>query len=615
MRRKGVGHCTHRGKSKKWEGLEEGKRRKKIRRGRKNRNIYKKCRIYYVNMRGIKSKICSLEEILNTVKPSILCLTETHMGKEERIEISGYKLFTNNRNREGGGVLIGVCEEIGKVAVEIKREEKTFESVWIKIDNGKLKVRVGVIYAPQESKTTLKEIEEMYRSIKDEMREAEIHKEKVMIWGDFKINCKIGNAIPGNNEEVTKGGKVLKKLVKDLNLRIVNADTKCEGIWTRKENEKRSVLDYGLIREGDEEGIIKMFIDEEKLYTPYRMTKHITYMDHCAMLLDMDWDMASRNQVAEDKMVLDLKKFKANTESTGLTNIAREKISLAEKYTKWQKEVNRIMAKCERKAKKGGKSVIKSVRHLMTQKRNIKKKRLNETDGERKRLLRVQERLIDEYIVEENSKEQGDRIKKTVEEIKKSGGVNGAAFWDFKKKVDGQKENTRSAVRGKNGEMLENVQEIKREFEEFYINLFMDNEPLTREEKTAEEINSMMIEWAVKNKVPGEGLPKTKMAELERVVSNLKNKNTRDRESMSNRMIKNMGTDMKESLKILINDIEEQIQTPVEWDKMGILSVKKGKGSNLSLDNRRGLFITYTVSKIFERLRLDKVKGEINKKN
>ena len=43
---------------------EKGKMRK-IRRGKKNQNIFKNLVTYYVNIRGIKSKIRSLNEILD----------------------------------------------------------------------------------------------------------------------------------------------------------------------------------------------------------------------------------------------------------------------------------------------------------------------------------------------------------------------------------------------------------------------------------------------------------------------------------------------------------------------------------------------------------------------
>ena len=52
--------------------------------------------MYYVNTRGIKSKINSIERIAQEVSPHVICITETMLGKKEKIEIPGYENFYNN---------------------------------------------------------------------------------------------------------------------------------------------------------------------------------------------------------------------------------------------------------------------------------------------------------------------------------------------------------------------------------------------------------------------------------------------------------------------------------------------------------------------------------------
>ena len=79
-------------------------------------------------------------------------------------------------------------------------------------------------------------------------------------------------------------------------------------------------------------------------------------------------------------------------------------------------------------------------------------------------------------------------------------------------------------------------------------------------------------------------------------------------------MVKLMGKDFRESLHILFNKIEENSLIPDEWDEMEILSFHKNKGSKLELENRRGIFITNTISKLFEKIRSGKTKQELNNK-
>lgn len=163
----------------------ERRRRKRVRRSKKNKNIYKSFVVYFVNIRGMRSKLESLEEITETVQPTIICLVETHLRTEEKVQIPGYKVYSNNRNGEGGGILVAVKDTLSNVVIEVKREMGQYETLWLKLDNTRQCIRLGVIYAPQEARS-----KEMYTSLEKEVREAESRQEKLMLVGDF--NCKVG---------------------------------------------------------------------------------------------------------------------------------------------------------------------------------------------------------------------------------------------------------------------------------------------------------------------------------------------------------------------------------------------------------------------------------------
>ena len=51
----------------------------------------------------------------------------------EQIEIEGYKIWRNDRNNEGGGIAIAVKEKYKHLVMEISKEQKTEESIWITI--------------------------------------------------------------------------------------------------------------------------------------------------------------------------------------------------------------------------------------------------------------------------------------------------------------------------------------------------------------------------------------------------------------------------------------------------------------------------------------------------
>ena len=159
----------------------------------------------------------------------------------------------------------------------------------MKLDNGVVKLRIGAVYMPQESRTLLKDIKEIYKAIDEEVKKAE-KGEKILLMGDF--NCKIGSAIPGNATEISKGGRELLNLANKNNLKILNTTKCCSGLWTRQQNDEQSVLDYVLVRDDDFTSVKSMIIDKEKDLTPYSLdlngaTKR-TYTDHFMITCLMD---------------------------------------------------------------------------------------------------------------------------------------------------------------------------------------------------------------------------------------------------------------------------------------------------------------------------------------
>ena len=58
---------------------------------------------------------------------------------------------------------------------------------------------------------------------------------------------------------------------------------------------------------------------------------------------------------------------------------------------------------------------------------------------------------------------------------------------------------------------------------------------------------------------------------------------------------------MNRSLEKVCNEIDRQKMLPNEWEKMEILATHK-KGDKKLMPNKRGLFITNNVSKVYERV-------------
>ena len=203
---------------------------KKNRRSKKLKNTLKSCKFYYLNIRGLKSKIESLKKIIIEEKPEVIGLVETMLYGKDKVVMEGYIIYRNDRNGDGG-VLIAIKDVLKGIMVEESNSKRKNESIRLSLTNNKTKIRIGLVYNPQENKTTKDELEDVYGRIESEIKNARKMEQHIIVMGD--MNCKIGDLIDGNKEEISKGGKIMIKMIKEYNMIILNSLEKCRGKWTR----------------------------------------------------------------------------------------------------------------------------------------------------------------------------------------------------------------------------------------------------------------------------------------------------------------------------------------------------------------------------------------------
>ena len=81
-------------------------------------------KIYYQNIRALKTKIDSLAVTIDNYEPTLICLVETHLSKEEQIQIPGYKIFRNDGTSNNRGILIAVKKKLKTIVVDVNRKEE-----------------------------------------------------------------------------------------------------------------------------------------------------------------------------------------------------------------------------------------------------------------------------------------------------------------------------------------------------------------------------------------------------------------------------------------------------------------------------------------------------------
>ena len=576
--------------------------KKKTRRGQPRKNALKKLKMMLNNVRGYKSKEAMIKRIIDEEEPVIMALTETKLNSGDVVEIEGYKVVRVDRDEEGGGVLIAYKETLNNIMVcTAKVKLNNAEMLWYKIDNGKVKLKLGVIYMPQESRTKLEKLKEIYRKIGEEVEEARASGCSLAIMGD--LNCKIGTEITGNNEEITKGGRLLLKLVKKHRMKVLNAESCCNGTWTRIEGNKKSVIDYVIVFEEDLQYVKGMEIDEDKDITPYYVDYEgkgeRKYTDHC--MITTTWELS----LQEDRrktyaMVIDKdgwEKFRERIKAEHVSNIINDE-DIQKTYSKWNRRVVEIKESCCKRVKIRKK--WKVCRKLFTEKKKLK--RLLKQTREKHLIKELKDRKenIQRMIDEQEQEKEYTRINKIVDEIKKSGGVNSNCFWETRRKLCGKGEELTHAMMNKEGEVCENPEEIKKIHEEWFKELLTTKKGDTEMEKQAEEIADLV--WRSMKAIANNQQPQTTTYdEVEKIVQKLDPKKAQDECKWKNNMIKEGGEEMITSLVKISNLVDKQKKIPVEWQRMAIKTVHK-KGDCQLMSNKRGLFLTNNVSKVYERV-------------
>ena len=159
-------------------------------------------------------------------------------------------------------------------------------------------------------------------------------------------------------ETKTKGGRLLLKMVEKHNLCMVNANSNCQGIWTRVQNEEKSVIDYVITREAQKEVIKKMMIDESKESTPYRVIKENgetrkVYTGHNTILVEMNL-VIDAVKGGTTKSIITQTGYKRFHQIINMEKISKimDKVILQEAYDEWTKKVEEAIRVIQTKVKK-----------------------------------------------------------------------------------------------------------------------------------------------------------------------------------------------------------------------------------------------------------------------
>ena len=538
----------------------------------------------------------------------MIALTETLIEDKENVEIKGFEIY-KPAEKGSRGILIAVSKELKNITSIVMENNSVGEQMWIKMSNGQVNLRIGLVYAPQESRTSVIELRKMFKMMEEQIDKGKEKKQKIMVVGD--LNCKIGKEIPGNNEKVTKGGRILLKLLKDTNMTVLNAHPKCKGLWTRSESGTKSVLDYVMIEKEQMESAEEIMIDEKKEIAPYskETSNKRTYSDHNTIKIRMNWITTSVWQNKERTVINEHTKanFKRETNQGKLSQIWKNDGSLQDKYDKWTTEVQKITNKHFTTRKKKKKKVNRTVRKLRR-----KRKQLKQIENEMNReMIIARRKLLQQLIEEEEEKQEKRRILHIANNLKKESGFDANAFWKFQERTKGRKSEPATAMIDDEGNIEEDPTKIKEIYRTFYQKLLKDREPENEEEQEMQQLKEKCIEVMMK-KAQNLEIKEITVEEYEGMKKKLKKKKAPDEEGWRYEWISNAGTEMEESIQLMLNEVRKQKRQPEQWKNMRIKSITKKAIKRMHMNYKRGLFQTSILSKCMDRILLDRNKKQLD---
>ena len=139
--------------------------------------------LWHLNVNSLLSKIDEIRDIANRIKPAVLGITESKLDSSVtnmEVNINGYSIIRNDRNRHGGGVACYVKNDLcfnTKKIFPISIEHVFFEILIPKVKP----IAVGIFYRPPNSNDFLNLLSNSFQQI-------DLNKQEIYLLGDFNIN-------------------------------------------------------------------------------------------------------------------------------------------------------------------------------------------------------------------------------------------------------------------------------------------------------------------------------------------------------------------------------------------------------------------------------------------
>ena len=555
----------------------------------------------YSNVRGMKSKMNSLIEILDDQNPHIYLLTETQLRSNVGMKIEGYTFYSRKREgKNGGGVGILVRNDLlHKSAPHIT--DRSIELMWISLRTTTGRpTMIGVYYGPQESRTNKDEIELEMCLLREEIQEMTNEGNILLAMdGNGKINLL--------NEGVSRNGKLLLDIFKETKLNVLNGTEICQGSITRKntrDHNEISAIDFIVANEQISSQVVKMIIDEDGIHK----VKGRHESDHNTISLELHMEKTNKEKVLKktewNLRASDEKWSEFREELKKRTQIASQILltdaPFEDRYKLWQGQLTEAAMVSIGKTtfKEGGKEKFSDeVKILRAKKKEIKNEIKNCSDYERRKTLVSDHKTIQDETTAKIATEKTVIMKQRLQAV--ASDKSKRTFWKEKKKLARDPVLQQLTIKDANGMRQFQPESIKFHTALYYENLYKEKPfpPCLFHQEVSSAMQLYQIddqhEDLIYNLVP------TKAEVIEAIGNKTNGKSTTD---IKNEMLKRPGENMSNFLYPLIEQIWEEEVIPSTWNTGHITSIWKGRNDKEKLENHRGITTSSAIGSIVEML-------------
>ena len=593
---------------------QENVKRRRINRSKKKKNIS----IFYNNVRGAKSKYSSIKNILEQVKPSIIALCETKLGKYSKIKkiMPDYKPFQSITKQGKGGLLIGIRYNVFRSFVEVtSSEDKNILAVRVSVSD-QMAYRIILAYGPQEN-DPIEMKERFMTELSVELQNCNDDSEIPILLGDFNAKLEGQNGVLSS---LSGNGRSLYKLVNDFEMKVVNFSEVCKRKWTHevRTTGEKSVLDYIITSKSFYKSITSMVIDEDCVFCPFSMKKKgkipvEVFSDHNSIILEATVVVVPRKNDKKKQYkwkLLDEGKERLK-ELTSIENYRcpQRNENPQVQYDVFENEMNSLLKSTALRIK------IKEKPDLSGKcpKRLLEVFKIITKIGARGKIQRQVASQYKQIILNLSKKEirieRAKCLKEAITAITINGMFSRQQFWKVRKSIN-QRFETCSSVIDVNGyEVFEDELIVKAYANEFTSRL--SHRKILPELSEYEKKTNMLAMMYIEESKYIKG-PPIAMEELNRIIHNLKNGATGSDEIPTD-FYTNIGEGFKIYLLEVLNELKNCSWIPYQWESTLIKTIYKNKGTRKILKNYRGIFLTQIISKMFEKIMITRKNDTMDK--